>query len=113
MKKSIEKSGDFEIEWTSASRTRIVSQGHGLMFYLGEGFENVIGFIVGWEWYRRETNHVKVRVLRPRSMEWDNLSTDPRKVLEDVKERVRTVLKAPDGKLCGEIKKNIYTLGNC
>ncbi len=40
----------------------------------------------------------RVFVLSPRSREWESLPTDPGKVLEDVKERVRTLLEAPDGK---------------
>ncbi len=113
MKKRIEKFGDFEIEWTRASRTRIESQGHGLVFFLGKGGKNVIGFIVGWEWFRKETNRVKVFVLRPYSKEWEGLLSDPKKILEDLKECVRIVLKAPDGKLEGEIKNNIYAMGSC
>ena len=111
MKNNIEKFGDFRIEWKSV--LKIGPQGHGLNFLFGNRGENLIAFIIGREWSRKETAQVKVLVLSPRSREWDSLSTDPRKVLEDVKERVRTVLKTPDGKLCGEIKKNIYTLGNC
>ena len=113
MRNNIERFGDFEIEWKSASRIGIVSQGHGLMFYLGEGFENVIGFIVGWEWFRKETNRVKVFVLRPYSKEWGGVVSDPRKILEDLKECVRTVLKDPEGKLEGKIKNNIYAMGSC
>lgn len=111
MKKTIEKFGHFRIEWKSV--LKIGPQGHGLNFLFGNRGENLIAFITGWDWSRKETAQVKVLVLSPRSREWDSLSTDPRKVLEDVKERVRTVLKSPDSRLCGEIKKNIYTLGNC
>ncbi len=111
MKKNIEKFGDFRIEWKSV--LKIGPQGHGLNILFGNRGENLIAFIIGWEWSRKETARVKVLVLSPKSREWDSLSTDPGKVLEDVKERVRTVLEARDGKLCGEIKKNIYTLGNC
>ncbi len=111
MKKNIEKFGDFRIEWKSV--LKMGPQGHGLNILFGNRGENLIAFIIGWEWSRKETAQVKVLVLSPRSREWDSLSTDPGQVLEDVKERVRTVLEARDGKLCGKIRKNIYTLGNC
>ncbi len=111
MKKNIEKFRDFRIEWKSV--LKIGPQGHGLNILFGNRGENLIAFIIGWEWSRKETARVKVLVLSPRSREWESLSTDPGKVLEDVKERVRTVLESRDGKLCGEIRKNIYTLGNC
>mgnify|MGYP007084720579 CR=1 FL=1 len=110
MKKNIEKFADFEIEWMSVSK--IGPQGHGLNFLFGEDSENVVGFIEGWGWSRKETNHVKVLVLSPKSKEWGSLLVDSKKILEDVKECVRIVLKDPDGKLCGEIKNNIHTWAN-
>ena len=110
MKNTIEKFGHFRIEWKNV--LKMGPQGDGLNFLFGDRGENLVAFIIGREWSRGETAQVKVLVLSPRSREWNSLSTDPKKVLEDVKERVRTVLKAPDNKLCGEIKKNIYTLGN-
>ena len=113
-KKNVEKFGDFEIEWISVPRIgNTSSQGHGLNFLLGKDYENVIAFIEEWEWLDKQINRVKVRVLSPRSKEWSNLSADPRKVFEDVKECVRIVLKDPSDKLCREIKNNIHTYGNC
>jgi len=111
MKRNIEKFGDFEIEWKRVSRKKLGNLGHGLWFYLGEDDKNVIGFIEGWEWGRKETNLVKVRVLRPCSLEWGSLLSDPKKILEDLKECVRIVLK--DKKVYGEIKNNITVIGNC
>jgi hypothetical protein len=110
MKKNIEKFADFEIEWKSV--LRIGPQAEGLKFLFGEDYKNVIGFIDGWGWSRKETNHVKVLVLSPGSKEWGSLLPDPKKILEEVKECVRIVLKDPDGKLCGEIKNNIQTSAN-
>lgn len=111
--KNIEKFGDFEIEWKRVSRKKLEDLGHGLVFFSGEAGKNVIGFIEGWKWFNKETNLVKVRVLRPYSKEWGSLLSDPKKILEDLKECVRIVLKDPDGKLEGEIKNNIHTMGGC
>ncbi len=111
MKKNVEKFGEFEIEWKNV--LRIGPQGHGLNFLLGKNYENVIAFIIGWEWFHKETNQVKVLVLSPRSKEWGNLAADPKRILEDVKDCVRIVLKDPDEKVDVEIKDNIYTFGNC
>jgi hypothetical protein len=111
MKKNVDKFGDFEIEWKSV--LRIGPQGHGLNFLFGKNSENVIAFIVGWEWLGKVITQVKVLVLSSRSKEWGRLSADPKEILEDVKEYVRIVLKDPDGKLCGEVKNNIHTMGNC
>jgi hypothetical protein len=61
---------------------------------------------------RKETSYVKVLALSPKSKEWGSLLPDSKKILADVEECIRIVLKDPDGKLCGEIKNNIYTLAN-
>jgi hypothetical protein len=113
MKKSIEKFGDFEIVWMSVSRIGDTdSQGQGLNFPVGNDRNNVIVFIDGWGWSRRETNRVRVHVLSPRSEEWGSLLVDSIKFLEDLKKCVRIVLQDSDGKLDMEVKNITYTWAN-
>jgi len=114
IKKNIERFADFEIQWVTVLRIGDTdSQGHGLNFLFGGNNKNVISFIDGWGWSRKETNHVKVLLLSPKSNEWGSLLADSKKILEDVKECVRIVLKGPNDKLCGETKNNIHISGNC
>ena len=113
MKKSVEKPGDFEIIWMSVSRIGDTgSQSQGLKSAVGKDRDNVIVFIDGWEWSRRETNRVRVHVLSPRSEDWGSLLVDSRMFLEDLKKCVRIVLKDSDGKLDMEVKNMTYTWAN-
>ena len=113
MKKSVDKSWDFEIIWMSVSRIGDTgSQSQGLNCAVGNDRDNVIVFIDGWEWSRRETNRVRVHVLSPRSEDWGSLLVDSRRFLEDLKKCVRIVLKVSVGKLDIEVKNITYTWGN-
>jgi len=113
MKKSVEKFGDFEIVWMSVSRIGDTgSQGQGLNSPVGNDRNNVIVFIDGWGWSRRETNRVRVHVLSPRSEEWGSLLGDSKKFLEDLKKCVRIILKDSVGKLDIEVKNITYTWAN-
>jgi hypothetical protein len=107
MKKSIEKFGDLEIVWKRV--LNIGPQDHGLNFLFGKNNENVIGFIDGWGWSRRETNRVRVHVLSPRNKGWGSLLVDSTKFLEDLKKCVRIILKDSDGKSDIEVKNITYT----
>jgi len=113
MKKNVDKFGDFEIVWMSISRIGDTSsQDQGLNSPVGNDRNNVIVFIDGWGWSRRETNRVRVHVLSPRSEEWGSLLVDSIKFLEDLKKCVRIVLKDSDGKLEMEVKNITYTWAN-
>jgi hypothetical protein len=113
MKKSIEKFGEFEIVWMSVSRRGDTgSQDQRLNSAVGNDRNNVIVFIDGWEWSRRETNRVRVHVLSPRSEEWGSLLVDSKKFLKDLKKCIRIVLKDSDGKLDIEVKNMTYTWAN-
>ena len=113
MKKSVEKFGDFEIVWMSVSRIGDTSpQDQGSNFPRGDNHNNVIVFIDGWEWSRKETNRVRVHVLSPRSEEWGSRLADSKKFLEELRACVRIVLKDSDGKLDIEVKSITYTWAN-
>src|SRR3990172_8426272 len=113
MKKSIEKFGDFEIVWMSVSKIGDrSSQGQGSNFPFGDDRNNVIVFIDGWEWSRRETNRVRVHVLSPRNEEWGSRLGDSKKFLEELRACVRIILKDSDGKLDIEVKNITYTWAN-
>jgi hypothetical protein len=113
MKKSIEEFGDIKIVWMSFSRIGDAgSQGQGLNSPVGNDRNNVIVFIDGWGWSRRETNRVRVHVLSPRSEEWGSRLVDSIKFLEDLRNCVRIVLKDSDGKLEMEVKSITYTWAN-
>ena len=113
MKKSVEKFGDFEIVWLSVSRIRDTdSQGQGLNFPVGDDRNNVIVFIEGREWSRRETNRVRVHVLSPRNEEWGSLLVDSKIFLEELRDCVRIVLKDSDGKLDMEVRNITYAWAN-
>jgi hypothetical protein len=113
MKKSVEKFGDFEIVWMSVSRIGDAgSQGQGLNSPVGNDRNNVIVFIDGWEWLRRETKRVRVHVLSPRSEAWGSQLIDSISFLEDLERCVRIVLKDSDGELEMEVKNITYTWAN-
>ena len=113
MKKSVEKFRDFEILWMSVSRIGgMNSQGQGSDFPVSNDRNNVIVFIDGWGWSKRETNRVRVHVLSPRDEEWGSLLVDSKKFLEDLKKCVRIVLKDSAGKLDMEVNSITYTWAN-
>jgi hypothetical protein len=113
MKKCIDKFGDFEIVWMSVSRIGDTSsQGQGSNFPFGNDHNNVIVFIDGWGWSRRETNRVRVHVLSPRSEEWGSRLVDSKKFLEDLRTCVRIILKDLDGTLDMEVRNIPYTWAN-
>ena len=110
MKKCIEKLGNFEIVWMSVSRIGDTSsQGRRSNFPFGDDHNNVIVFIDGWGWSRRETNRVRVHVLSPRGQEWGRQLVDSKEFLEDLRACVRIILKDSDGKLDIEVKNIPYT----
>jgi len=113
MKKCIEKFRDFEIVWMSVSRIGDTSsQGPASNFPFGNDHNNVIVFIDGWGWSRRETNRVRVHVLSPKGEEWGSRLVDSRKFLEDLRACVRIILKDSDGKLDIEVRNITYTWAN-
>jgi hypothetical protein len=113
MKKCIEKYGDYEIVWVSVSRIgEAGSQGQGLNSPVVNDHNNVIVFIDGWGWSRRETNRVKVHVLSPRGEVWGRELVDSKKFLEDLRAWVRIILKDSDGTLDIEVKNIPYTWAN-
>jgi hypothetical protein len=113
MKKNVDKFGEFEIVWMSVLRTGDTgSQGQGSSSPVGNDRNDVIVFIDGWGWSRKETNHVKVLILSPRSKEWGSLVVDSTKFLEDLKKCVRIILKDSDGKSDIEVKNITYTWAN-
>jgi len=109
MKKSIEKFRGLEIVWMSVSRTGDTrSRGQRPNSLIGDDRNNVIVFIDGWGWSRRETNRVRVVVLTPQSEEWGSELADSKKFLEELRECVRVVLQDYDGKLDIEVKNMTY-----
>jgi hypothetical protein len=113
MKKSIEKFGGFEIVWMSVSRVGDTgSQGQGLNCRVGDDRNNVIVFIDGRGWSRRETNRVGVFVLSPGSEEWGSQLGNSKKFLEELRACVRIVLKDSEGKSDIEVKNITYTWAN-
>ena len=113
MKKSIEKFGGFEIVWMSVSRIGDTgSQGQGLNSPVDRDRNNVIVFIDGRGWSRRETNRVGVFVLSPGSEEWASQLGDSGIFLEELRACVRMVLKDWDGKSDIEVKNMTYMWAN-
>ncbi len=113
MKKSIEKFDGFEIVWMSVSRIGETGfQGQGFNSPLVNDRNDVIVFIDGWGWSRRETNRVEVFVLSPGSEEWGSQLRGSRKFLEHLRACVRFVLKDWDEKSDIEIKNIPYTWAN-
>ena len=112
MKKSIQKFGDFEIVWMSVSRIRDADAGEGLPPLLADDHNNVIIFIDGRGWSRKETNRVRVHVLSPRSEEWGSQLVDSKKFLEELTACVRIVLQDSDGNLDLEVKNITYAWAN-
>ena len=109
MKKSIEKLGGFEIVWMSVSRIGDTgSQNQGLNSPVGNDRNNVIVFIDGRGWKKRETNRVGVFVLSPESEEWGSQLGDSRMFLEQLRACVRVVLKDWDEKSDIEVKNMTY-----
>lgn len=88
------------------------SQGQGSNFPFGDDHNNVIVFIDGRGWSRRETNRVRVHVLSPRGEKWGSQLVDSKKFLENLRTCVRIILKDPDGKLDLEVKSMTYTWAN-
>ncbi len=110
MKKNIEKFGGFEIVWMSVSRIGDPSsQGQGLDSPIGNDRNNVIVFIDGRGWSRRETNRVGVFVLSPGSEDWGSHLGDSEKFLEELRACVRIVLKDSQGESDIEVKNITYT----
>ena len=113
MKKAIEKFGNLEIVWMSVSRIgETSSQDRRSNFAFGDDHNNVIVFIDGRGWSRRETNRVRVHVLSPRGQEWGRQLVDSKQYLEDLRACVRSILKDSDGKLDMEVKNITYTWAN-
>jgi hypothetical protein len=113
MKKSIEKFSGFEIVWMSVSRIGDTdSQGQGLDSPVGHDRNNVIVFIDGQGWSRRETNRVGVLVLSPGSEEWGSHLGDSRKFLEELRACVRIVLNDWEEKSDIEVKNVTYMWAN-
>jgi len=113
MKKRIEKFGGLEIVWMSVSRIGDAgSQNQGLNSPVGSDRNNVIVFIDGRGWKRRETNRVGVLVLSPGSEEWGSQLGDSKKFLEELRACVRIVLKDSEGKSDIEVKNITYTWAN-
>jgi hypothetical protein len=109
MKKSIQRFRDFEIVLMSVSRIGDAgSRGRGSNFPVGNDRNNVIVFIDGQGWLRRETNHVGVFVLSPGSEEWGSHLGDSQKFLEELRACVRIVLKDWDEKSDIEVKNITY-----
>jgi len=89
----------------SVSRIRDTgSQGQGLNSPVGNDRNNVIVFIDGWGWSRRETNRVRVHVLSPRSEEWGSLLVDSIEFLEDLKNVFESFLKIQMGNWIWKLK---------
>lgn len=110
MKKSTEKFGDFEIVLMSVSRIGDTSsQGQGSKFPVGNDRNNVIVFIDGRGWLRRETNRVGVFVLSPGTEEWGSHLGHSQKFLEELRACVRIVLKDWDEESDIEVKNITYT----
>ena len=113
MKKSTEKFGDFEIVWMSVSRIgEASSESQGLNSPPGHDRNNVIVFIDGQGWSRRETNRVGVFVLSPGSETWGSQLGDSKTFLEELRACVRIVLKDWDEKSDIEVKNITYTWAN-
>ncbi len=110
MKKSIEKFGRFEIVMMSVSRVGDAgSQGRSSNFPVGNDRNNVIVFIDGQGWLKRETNRVGVFVLSPGTEEWGSTLGHSQKFLEELRACVRIVLKDWDEKSDIEVKNITYT----
>ena len=109
MKKSTEKFGGFEIVLMSVSKIgNTGSQGQRSNFPVGNDRNNVIVFIDGQGWLRRETNRVGVFVLSPGSEEWGSHLGDSQNFLEELRACVRIVLKDWDEKSDIEVKNITY-----
>jgi hypothetical protein len=109
MKKRTRKFGDFEIVLMSVSRVGDTgSHGRGSHFPVGNDRNNVIVFIDGQGWLRRETNRVGVFVLSPGSEEWGSCLGNSQKFLEELRACVRIVLKDWDEKSDIEVKNITY-----
>jgi hypothetical protein len=112
MKKSTEKFGGFEIVWMSVSRIGgTVSEGQ-VNSPVGKDRNNVIVFIDGRGWSKRETNRVGVFVLSPESEEWGSQLGDSKMFLEELRACVRIVLKDWDEKSDIEIQNMTYAWAN-
>jgi len=109
MKNSTEEFAGFEIVWMSVSRIgSTVSEGQGLNSPVGKDRNNVIVFIDGRGWSKRETNRVGVFVLSPESEAWGSQLGDSRMFLEELRACVRIVLKDWDEKSDIEVKNMTY-----
>ena len=113
MKKNSERFGGFEIVWMSVSRIGYTgSQGQGLNSPVDNDRNNVIVFIDGQGWSRRETNRVGVFVLSPGSEEWGSQLGDSKMFLEELRACVRIVLKDWDEKSDIEVQNITYAWAN-
>jgi hypothetical protein len=113
MKKCIEVYRDYEIVWMSVSRIgEKGSQGQGLNSPVVNDHNNVIVFIDGWGWSKRETNRVKVHVLSPRGEKWGGQLVGSKEFLEDLRACVRIILKDSDGQLDMEVQNIPYAWAN-
>jgi hypothetical protein len=88
------------------------SQGRDVNSPVGNDRNNVIIFIDGQGWSRRETNRVRVHVLSPRGEQWGSQLVDSKMFLEDLRACVRVILKDSDGKLDMEVKNITYRWAN-
>ena len=126
MKKNIQKSGEFKIEWIGVRE--IPERRTGVEFHYrtenhpnqpcnGRGYGKIIGFIDGLGWLDKDGRPVKVYFLSSESKEWGKLSSRAGKILSSLKECVFTVLEEkinPEQIWHGEIiKANIFTCWNC
>jgi hypothetical protein len=113
MKKSTENFGGFEIVWMSVSRIGDRgSQGQDSGSHVRNDRNNVIVFIDGRGWSKRETNRVGVFVLSPENEEWGSQLGDSQMFLEELRACVRVVLKDWDQKSDIEVKNMTYAWAN-
>jgi hypothetical protein len=126
MAKTIQKFCEFEIEWISLPEIR--GCGHGVEFHYKTGNHGkqsynsredgkIIGFIDGLGWLDKDGSSVRVYFLSSDSKEWGKHLSKARRILNDLKECVFTVLeeKIEPGQIWhGEIiKANIFSCWNC
>jgi hypothetical protein len=109
MKKSIQKFGGFEIVLMSVSRIGDTGSRGQRSHFPANDRNNVIVFIDGQGWLRRETNRVGVFVLSPGSEEWGSHLGDSQRFLEELRACVRILLKDWDEKSDIEVKNMTYT----
>lgn len=100
----IERFGNFEIQWASVEGVEPYGRGHGLSFYLPN---LVLAFIEGFEWLHETSNRVRIYVLDPKSKQWNNLLSESRRILGELRECVYILLSNPKGNIDREIMYGI------